>query len=320
MAQQEPNFTQFMFFWQQYNPAYIGRVEDADIRKLQKDWKRRNEHQFANAVVLGRSQWTGSSGAPLSQGFAFTCPFKKGKMIAGITAENSKLGATNFTSAKGNYSYRIDLGKNNSFLSLGVYVGFVQYMVNGSQITLKDDIQTDPSFYSNAKTVVTPDFGAGLSMKVRHLKIGFSIPHLTQSKFDFDKAVYGNENTKQTNGNAKLFRHYFLIAQYSLSPQRHLSIEPSVLIKYVREVPPQVDCNVNWVFHKRFWVGATYSSGNSLSALVGVYIYPGKDKIKHEIIRLGYAYDFSISSLNAGRSSHELMLSFSFRTKNDEKY
>jgi type IX secretion system PorP/SprF family membrane protein len=317
LSQQDSGFRQFVQLWQLFTPAYVGKTEDADIRTRNTDYGRRNEHQYANAALLGRSQWTGSKGAPLSEGLTFSYPISRYNLVLGLSAQNVKLGISNLTNAKANLSYRIMLNKSvRSFLSFGMYFGAIQYVVNGSDLVLKDDIAQDPSFYAYRKTLRMPDMGLGIAYKHENFRIGLGIPHLLQPKLKF------NDRTSKDSRSiyAKIFQHYYLIASYAIQPRRHLSIEPSALIKYVDQAPLQVDLNTNWVFHKRYWIGATYSSGNALAAGAGILLYPGKDKVKHEIIKIGYTYDLNISGYAKGKNSHEIMVSVSFRTKNDEHY
>ena len=86
---------------------------------------------------------------------------------------------------------------------------------------------------------------------------------------------------------------------FDLSPT--VKFKPFTMIKTATGAPTTVDLNTNFLFNEVFEAGIGYRFGDSFTAMVNYAINPA--------IRIGYAYDYTTSALNATtQSSHEIIL------------
>src|SRR4051812_1318734 len=90
-AQQDPQYSQYMFNQMAINPAYAGSKE-----------------ALSSAVLL-RSQWTGIEGAPKTETFTIHGPLKKKKVGLGFTVIGDQIGPKKSIGALGSYAYRIPI-------------------------------------------------------------------------------------------------------------------------------------------------------------------------------------------------------------------
>src|SRR5690606_18679278 len=126
-AQQDAQFSQYMFNSLVINPAYAGYKETLNIS------------------LLHRDQWGGIEGAPKTQSLVLDGAFFNDKKVGlGLTVLNDKNGLLNQSSAYANYAYRIRMGENDARLSFGLAIGAAQYRLNGEDAFIDDP--TDPNF------------------------------------------------------------------------------------------------------------------------------------------------------------------------------
>lgn len=278
-GQQEILVSQYMFNGLFINPAYAG------------------SHKYVEATALVRSQWSGFDGAPNTQTFGIDGPLANETMGLGMTVMNDRIGDTRQTEVFANWSYHILLdpaGKTK--LSFGLRAGFADY---SARLTDTKVFQgNDPVFTQNQTNEFVPKFGAGIYAYSEKWYAGFSVPTL----FAADENVRFNINDVSD----RYFKpHSYLTAGYVFKANPDLAIKPSFLIRYLQNAPLQADINCNLLFKNTFWIGASYRTG---SAVVGLLEYNIGDNL-----RVGYAYDFATSELNAySNGSHEFMVSYKF--------
>src|ERR1700744_134381 len=85
MAQQDAQFSQYIFNGLYINPAYAGYKEDL----------------YVNSFF--RSQWTGLDGAPTTFSIAMDGAVNDGKVGLGLMIQRDQIGAQNNIAAYGNY-------------------------------------------------------------------------------------------------------------------------------------------------------------------------------------------------------------------------
>ncbi len=123
-AQQDPQYSQYMFNQMAINPAYAGSRE------------------ALNTVVLMRHQWTGIDGAPNTQTFTIHGPLRKKKVGLGFSVIADQIGPKKSIGALASYAYRIPLKKGN--LSFGLRFGMYQYVYDWSKIIKIRQMFTTP--------------------------------------------------------------------------------------------------------------------------------------------------------------------------------
>ena len=170
LAQQDPQFTQYMFNTLYYNPGYAG-VEG--VTKL---------------TAIARSQWLGykptygGGGAPTTQMISMSTPLYKINSGFGAYVSNDKLGPQNNLEIQTSYAYH--LGIKESKLSFGIRAGVYSQTINFNQYKATDP--GDPLLNASGKeSQVRPDLAMGLFFRKEKYYVGASFNHLIKSTFDF---------------------------------------------------------------------------------------------------------------------------------------
>ncbi|WP_163410767.1 PorP/SprF family type IX secretion system membrane protein [Flavobacterium ajazii] len=274
-AQQDAQFTQYMYNTININPAYAGSREALSI------------------FGLYRTQWVGLDGAPETSSFSINTPINDTNLGVGISFINDKIGPTNENNFSADISYSIQASADYK-LSFGIKGTANLFNLDINKLNPKD--QGDPRF-QNANNTFSPNIGAGLYLHSDKAYIGLSVPNFieTNQYNDNDVAIYKEKI------------NYYLIAGYvfDLDRYQYIRFKPALLTKMVEGAPLQVDLSANFMFYDKFTAGVSYRWDSAVSALAGFQISNG--------LYLGYAYDRETSKLNNFNSgSHEIFLRFEF--------
>ncbi|MEO1255123.1 MAG: type IX secretion system membrane protein PorP/SprF [Bacteroidota bacterium] len=283
-AQHQAMFTQYMFNVTAINPAAVG------------------SHETLSLTALVREQWVGIDGAPSTQTLAIHAPLNQNRIAGGLLVMRDKIGVTSQTAAFAAGAYRILFPKGA--LSMGLQFGFSAY---NSDLALLDpnNSNADGSIIQNANNSFLPNIGAGLYYYTNRFYAGVSAPLLLNN---FVQDGFGDINLE--NRRPDLERHYFGIAGYVFDLSPSVKLRPSTLVKMVEGAPVEFDFNANFIFDEVLWLGASYRSFDSISALLEIQL--------NNPLRIGYAYDFTVSDLaQFTTGSHELMVNYRFAFKKD---
>ena len=280
MAQQDPQFTQYMFNSMYVTPAFAG-VEGV-----------------TQLTAIHRSQWLGyessfnDGGAPTTQLISFNSPIYKLRSGFGVYAVNDKLGPQNNIEAHAMYAYH--LGLKDSKLSIGVKVGFYSQSINYDRYrAIHPD---DPLLNGRAgkESQIRPDVGFGLFYRAEKFYLGAGINHLTRAEFDFgiNQARNALEN------------HLNFTGGYYYEVNFDLTLTPTVLVKTdFKEY--SFDLGVIATLKDKMWAGLSFRQSEAANVLLG-YSF-----MKDKALRLGYAIDIVVKDQEAKENfSHELMLSY----------
>lgn len=274
MAQQEIMISQYMFNGLFLNPAYAG------------------SHKYVTTSLLHRSQWVNFDGAPRTQIFSIDGPVPNKKVGLGLIMSNDKIGVTNQFNIDGNYSYHIPFKTGK--LAFGIRAGVMNYRANMNDLVYWD--QNDNIYRQGSINFWMPKFGAGTYYFSDRYYVGISTPNLMayQSKRNF--------NIDLTKGTI-MRRHYFFTAGYVFDLTDKIKAKPSLLLKYHSKAPLQADINFSVMFYETIWIGTSFRTGD---AVLGIIEYQANNRF-----RIGYAFDYSISKLNAyNGGSHEIMIGY----------
>lgn len=282
MAQQEPQYTQYMFNMMAVNPAYTG-TGDA-----------------LNALLLSRLQWVGVEGAPRSHTFALHTPVKDKRIGLGASVIADNIGPVTNTYINLNYAHRIKLTEKIT-LSLGLKGGIYNYHVGLSNLELNGP---DDSFNQDYRKSFQPNLGAGAYMYTKDYFVGISAPKLVKTEL---------ENVGDNDGLAsELKRHYFITGGYIFSLNSDWKLKPSVLSKMVEGAPPSLDITAQALYKDRFWLGTTYRVGDAIAALFQM-------KVNRQLT-VGYSYDITVSGMSkVTNGSHEILISYDFSGFSNDK-
>ena len=274
-AQQDPQYTQYMYNMNIINPAYAGISEGLSVG------------------ALYRSQWVGLDGGP--ETFTFNIHSPVGKQLAlGLSVISDKIGPVEETNAYVDASYTIPLGMETR-LAFGVKGGFTFHdiAIAESQITLVD--LSDP-FFANAINETTPNIGAGVYFyKPNKYYISISVPNILNGvHLDANGTKIGSES-----------EHLFTAAGYVFDLSENFKLKPHALLKYAFDAPVSYDLNANLFMYDLVEFGVGYRLDDSFSSMINFQVT--KD------LRIGYAYDAINSGLDiVTNSSHEVFINYDF--------
>jgi type IX secretion system PorP/SprF family membrane protein len=277
-AQQDPQFTQYMFNNLYVTPAYAG-VDGV-----------------AQLTAIHRSQWLGyqssfgDGGAPTTQMLSFTTPIYKLKSGFGTYITNDRLGPQNNSEVQAMYAYH--LGIKDSKLSFGIKAGIYAVSVNGTYYRYVQE--GDKLIQTGKESQIRPDLGFGLFYRAEKYYAGFGVNHLLKSKFDFgvDEARNALEN------------HMNFTAGYYYEVNFDLKLNPTILVKTdFKEY--SFDVGLIATLKDKMWAGLSFRQSEAANVLLG-YSF-----LKDKSLKLGYSIDVVVKDQQAKENfSHEMMLSY----------
>jgi type IX secretion system PorP/SprF family membrane protein len=283
-AQQDPQYTHYMYNTLSVNPAYAG------------------SRDVLNISALDRQQWMGLEGAPSTQTLFIHSPMKNKKMGLGFSVINDRIGPLNQTFIYGDYSYSVSLTQSMK-LAFGMQAGINWFQPKIAGLTT---IQSnDPSFVGSTLTsVIKPNIGAGIYLHNEKWYFGVSAPHLLKSNFDLGST--GNDTTQISE-----VQHLFVIGGFILPVSADLKLKPTFMVKAVQNSPVSIDLTLEALIREQFSIGAGIRYKDSYYGLVG-YQFSSQ-------FRAGISYDYSSTRLqNVNNGTIELMLSYDFLNKQDK--
>ncbi|MEZ4875366.1 MAG: type IX secretion system membrane protein PorP/SprF [Flavobacteriaceae bacterium] len=240
-AQQDPQYTQYMYNMNVVNPAYAGSKETLSL------------------TALYRKQWTGLDGAPETITFSGHSPVTD-KVGLGLSAIKDELGPIKETNVYVDFSYTLQVSENLN-LALGLKAGATFHDVGLTDLDLQDP--NDPFFAENINNTY-PNIGAGAFFYGDNFYIGLSVPNMLKSvHLDANGTKFGSEEN-----------HYFATAGYVFQVSDNVKLKPSAMVKSAFTAPLSFDANLNALFYEKFEIGASYRLEDSFSGLVGFQATP----------------------------------------------
>ncbi|MEM7163529.1 MAG: type IX secretion system membrane protein PorP/SprF [Bacteroidota bacterium] len=280
-AQQEVMVSQYMFNGLFLNPAYAG------------------SHDYAEATALYRNQWVNFDGAPVTQVIGYDTPIMNRQGGLGFTVVNDDIGDTHTFEVFANAAYHMNLdaeGKNR--LAMGLKLGVTHYSSNYDLSRIVDS--GDPVFENNIDGQLIPKFGGGIYYYNDISYVGLSLPTF----FVGDNSIIEAYDSLSVE-NGYFETHYFLNGGVVFKLNNDLAMKPNLLFKYHPAAPLEVDINCNFLLKEVLWLGASYRTGDALTALVEYNFTPK--------FRAGFAYDFTLTDIaNYSNGSYEVMLGYQF--------
>jgi len=277
-AQQDPQYTNYMYNTININPAYAGSRGALSI------------------FGLHRSQWVGLEGAPTTNSFSINTPIADSKVGLGVSFVNDALGVMDENTLSVDFSYTLDLNNHGSKLSFGLKGS--ANLLNVAYSDLNKYNPNDPQILNDVSNEFTPNIGAGIYWHNEKSYVGFSVPSFLEStRYD---------NNIQSTMQQKM--HYYLMGGHVFEINPMLKFKPAFLLKGVEGAPLQADVTANFLIHDKFTIGGAYRWDAAWSALVGFQVTDG--------MFIGYSYDSDIKALrNYNNGSHEIFLRFELFNK-----
>ncbi|WP_348799942.1 PorP/SprF family type IX secretion system membrane protein [Flavobacterium adhaerens] len=279
IAQQDAQYTQYMYNTINVNPAYAGSRGALSI------------------FALHRNQWVGLEGAPTTNTISINTPFNNTNLGAGFSIVNDEIGPSTSNSISADISYTIPVSESFR-LSFGLKGTLNIFNIDINKLNIGD--QTDPIF-QNFENDLSPNIGAGLYLHSDKAYLGLSVPNFieTDAYNDNEVAIYKEKI------------NYYLIGGYVFDISPSTKFKPAFMTKLVEGTPLQVDVSANFLFIDKLTVGLSYRWSAAFTGMVGFQV--------SDAFYLGYSYDFETTALdNYNSGSHELYLRFELFKKNNK--
>lgn len=297
-AQQDAQFSQYMFNGIYINPAYAGYREQL------------------NLSAFYRNQWTGLDGAPQTISFAADATANNERVGLALQLMNDRIGAQSSTMAYLNYAYRIPLGnrENGNTLALGIGAGIVQYRIDGTKLDPTDG--ADPLLLNQRRSILMPDARAGVYFSNDRIYAGLSVDNLIVHYLEPRK------DNEHYFPDKKM--HMYLTAGGLIPLSDNFLLKPSFMWKEDFAGPGSLDLNAFVLIAEKIWIGASYRT--AFNVLKKDHLDPSLQKPAAFValaeiyvaqkLRIGYGYDIPLNRLgDYNYGSHEISLGYFFTPK-----
>lgn len=278
-AQQDAQYTQYMYNTINVNPAYAG------------------SRGVLSVFGLHRTQWVGLDGAPTTNAFSLNSPIDNSNLGVGLSFVNDKIGPTVENTISADLSYTI---RTSETYKLSFGVKGTANLFNLDVTKLNPQNAGDP-LLQNLDNDFSPNVGAGAYLHSDKLYLGVSVPNFFETKRydDNDVAVY------------KERMNLYFIGGYVFDLTPSLKFKPAFLTKVVEGAPLQLDVSGNFLINEKFVLGAAWRWDAAVSAMAGFQITDG--------LFIGYGYDLETTKLaNYNSGSHEVFLRFELFKKQEK--
>ncbi|WP_405206324.1 type IX secretion system membrane protein PorP/SprF [Aquimarina sp. LLG6339-5] len=272
-AQQEPQYSQYMYNMSTVNPAYVT-----------------NQSGLISTGLLYRRQWTGIEGSPETANVFGNIPLSE-KIELSVNYVNDRIGEAistnnNFFNVDFAYITRIS---DRFKLSYGLKVGINSFKLDASG----SDVADDPAFAAN-NSELQLNIGAGLFLFSNNFYAGISSPNLLPNDVAVDGIGVSQSKT-----------HLYGVTGFVFDLVDEVKLKPSMVIKQVLDSPLTFDISLNSLIYNKFELGISYRYEDAFIALAGFNITRN--------LKVGYSYDFSTSELSGyNNGSHEIILLYNF--------
>ena len=275
-AQQDAQFSNYMYNTLSFNPAYAGSRGTTSIYLSQ------------------RKQWVGLEGAPSTNSLSYHSPLGSSNVGIGLSLLNDAIGPVeeNLISLDVSYSIRTSY---DSQLAFGLRASAHMLNVDFTQLNIFNP--SDVLAQSNINNRVSPNIGFGMFWYSEKSYVGFSIPNLLETRH------INKDLNSSVSSLSKERLHYHFTAGHVFNINQDILFKPAILTKIVSGAPFQLDLSSNFQIYDKFTLGASYRLDAAVSFLGGFQI--------NRNWLLGYAYDFDTNNLSTYNSgSHEVFLRY----------
>lgn len=276
-AQQDKQFTHYMFDRMSYNPATTG-------------------FKGICGTFIYRNQWDRVQDAPNTSLLNVQANIPRQNLGVGLSFTNDAIGfqRNNTLTLNGAYHLPTNIGHFSAGIGLGIVnVGFSPVWIPPQ--TDDDPILPDPI----SGTIMDANMGIYFHGSSIPLYVGISTTHLVPQEV---QAV-----------NFNVARHYYVLAGYNISirAQRKIDLKPSILLKS-DGTSMVFDLNIAgdiWLnTYSYLWGGLSYRMSDAVAFNMG-YAFSPAASTRVNMIKIGYSFDIMTNPLRTyGKGTHELML------------
>ncbi len=275
-AQQDAQYTQYMYNTININPAYAG------------------SRGVMSIFGLHRTQWVGLDGAPVTNAVSLNTPINNSNLGIGLSFVNDRIGPTDENTISADISYTIQTSETYK-LSFGVKGTANLFNLDVNKLNPAD--AGDPQL-QNFNNNFTPNVGAGAYFHSDKLYLGVSVPNFF-------------ETTRYEDNSISVYKekmNFYFMGGYVFDLSPTIKFKPAFLVKTIEGAPLQLDVSGNVLFNDKFTIGLAWRWDAAVSAMAGFQATDG--------IFIGYGYDLETTKLsNYNSGSHEVFLRFELFNK-----
>ncbi len=158
-AQQDSQYTQYMYNTSSINPAYAGSRGSLSM------------------VGVYRNQWAGLDGAPETLNFSINSPIGVRGVGLGLGFTSDKLGPSSENLITADFSYSLQMARDIT-LSFGIKGGLSQLSVDPNKLNIYNPNDYDLRLDNSSSPVI----GAGLYLHSDRWYLGLSTPNLLETE------------------------------------------------------------------------------------------------------------------------------------------
>lgn len=290
-AQQDAQFTQYMFNQLFYNPAYAGLDNGTRFQ------------------ALGRFQWLGyntsndGSGGINTFVLSANAPWQAARSGVGFHAVIDNIGNRRREEYQLSLAHHIPVGEGK--LSVALRPGIYGERIVG-EWRARDGVTNDPllSQLTNNPYSYRLDMGVGAMYQYKSFYAGVSASRLLGSQLN-----YGISNAEFKNASVP---HIYGTVGYGIDVADDWTITPQALLRYVTATPTSAafmaDINVMAEYQKFLFGGLSYRTNAQDASLI-----LGANLLEQKNLRIIYAADLVTPGATVeatARSSHEIGVSY----------
>ena len=280
VAQQFPQYTQFIFNKIGYSPAASGTSVNAPFE-----------------LIFGaRTQWVGVSNNPKSGFVSFNYNFVPQRSYSkwhnvGIYIDQDQNGNFVHNDVWLSYTFHLLLSRK-WLLSTGIFAGIKQYRITKSNLD-----RNDPAVSGSANALIAlPDIMPGIRLSNKKIFVDLSLPQVSI----FSQRGIGGK----IGSPSKVIPQYILSVGKKGKFNDYNTLQVAINLHGSFVGLPSVELNAMNYYDKRFAFGMSVRSKNFVSAIVQFRLLG--------TVNVGLAYDLSINKMfRASPNTGEIMISFS---------
>ena len=276
-AQQDAQYTHYMYNTININPAYAG------------------SRGALSVFGLHRTQWVGLDGAPVTNSASVNFPIENSNLGVGMSFVNDRIGPTSENLISVDVSYTIKTSETYK-LSFGIKGSANLFDLDVNK--LNPETQNDP-LLQNFSNKFSPNFGAGVYLHSDKLYLGLSVPNFFETNRYSDNEIAINKERM----------NYYIIGGYVFDLSPSIKFKPAFLSKIIEGAPLQLDVSGNFLLFDKLVLGAAWRWDAAVSFMAGFQITDG--------LYIGYGYDLETTKLsNYNSGSHEIFLRYELFNNN----
>ena len=238
-AQQQINFTQYMYDLSTLNPGHMGI------------------YRSFSASAFSRWQWSGVEGAPNTQTLVLHSPVNIDNVSLGFQFVRDEIGVTTNNYVLPAAAYKLKLGLGS--LSMGLQFGLQIFSNRLQDAFVLPSSQTE---FSENFSRILPVIGYGFYYSRRNFYAGFSSPFALRNTLTLDGVTQFTQR-----------QHFYFTSGIELPLNNDIKVKPNLLVRAVGGTPISADYNVNFLYKELFWVGFSYRP-ESVSILFDIKVHP----------------------------------------------